>query len=129
MISLQGKRILVVEDEAIVALMVEDILGDYGAMVVGSARTIEEGLALAKTADLDAAVLDVNVRGLRIDPIVEVLTARGIPYLLATGYGKVEFANGRNALHIEKPYTPENLANGLANALQLNELEQSRKFL
>jgi len=129
MISLQGKRILVVEDEAIVALMVEDILGDYGATVVGSARTIEEGLSLAKTANLDAAVLDVNVRGLRIDPIVEVLAARGIPYLLATGYGKVEFANGRNALHIEKPYTPENLANGLANALQLNELEQSRKYL
>lgn len=129
MISLQGKRILVVEDEAIVALMVEDILGECGATVVGSARTIEDGLSVAKTVDLDAAVLDVNVRGLRIDPIVEVLTARGIPFLLATGYGKVEFANGRNAPHIEKPYTPENLAIGLANAIQLNELEQSRKFL
>jgi DNA-binding NtrC family response regulator len=129
MTSLQGKRILVVEDEAIVALMVEDILGDCGATVVGSARTIEEGMAMATSEDLDAAVLDVNVRGLRIDPIVEVLTARGIPFLLATGYGKVEFANGQHALHIEKPYTPENLAKGLANALQLNELEQGRKSL
>lgn len=127
MTSLQGKRILVVEDEAIVALMVEDILGDCGATVVGSARTIEEGMAMATREDLDAAVLDVNVRGLRIDPIVEVLTARGIPFLLATGYSKVEFANGQHALHIEKPYTPENLAKSLANALQLSELEQGGK--
>ena len=114
---LLGKRILVVEDEAIVALMVEDILDECGAIVVGSARTIEDGMAIAESAHFDAAVLDVNVRGLRVDPIVEKLTERGIPYLLATGYDKVEFANGQAALHIEKPYTPESLANGLSKAL------------
>jgi DNA-binding response OmpR family regulator len=120
MTSLTGKRILIVEDEALVALMVEDILAEYGAIIIGSKRTVEDGLALAKTADIDAAVLDVNVRGHRIDPVVDVLAARGIPFLLATGYGKVELPNGQNAICIEKPYTPENLAKGLATVLQQN---------
>jgi DNA-binding NtrC family response regulator len=121
MTSLRGKRILIVEDEALVAIMIEDILADCGAIVVGSKRTIEDGLAFAKEEAMDAAILDVNVRGSRIDPIVEALAARGIPFLLATGYGKVELSNGQTPTFIEKPYTPENLAKGLTMVLERNK--------
>ncbi len=65
-----GKRILVVEDEGLVSAMVEDMLTELGATVVGTAATIAKGLHLARTtADIDAAVLDVNVRAERIDPV------------------------------------------------------------
>lgn len=114
---LRGKRVLVVEDEALIAVMVEDMLIDMGSEVVGPAATIATALELARTEELDAAVLDVNVRGERIDPVAEVLMARGIPVLFATGYGEVRLASGAPATVIDKPYTQDKLARGLAAAM------------
>jgi two-component SAPR family response regulator len=114
---LKGKRILVVEDEALIAVMVEDMLSEMGGEVVGPAGTIEEALALARTEMLDAAVLDVNVRGQRIDPVAEVLMERGVPVLFATGYGEVRLASGTQATVIDKPYTQDKLARGVAAAM------------
>ncbi|WP_421693916.1 response regulator [Aestuariivirga sp.] len=114
---LNGKRILVVEDEALIAVMVEDMLTDMGSSVVGPAATIEAALKLAATEMLDAAVLDVNVRGERIDPVADALLARGVPMLFATGYGEVKLANGHRATVIDKPYTQDKLARGLASAM------------
>lgn len=116
---LKGKRILVVEDEALIAVMVEDMLSDLGSIVVGPAATIEAALALAHTESIDAAILDVNVRGERIDPVAEALFARGIPVLFATGYGEVRLASGAKATVIDKPYTQEKLARGLALGMGL----------
>lgn len=114
---LKGKRILVVEDEALIAVMVEDMLMEMGAVVIGPAATIESALELARREELDAAVLDVNVRGERIDPVAEALMARGIPVLFATGYGEVRLASGVQTTVIDKPYTQEKLARGLATAM------------
>ncbi len=114
---LKGKRILVVEDEALIAVMVEDMLADMGGDVVGPAGTIAAALELARGEALDAAVLDVNVRGERIDPVAEALMARGVPVLFATGYGEVRLASGAPATVIDKPYTQEKLARGLAAAM------------
>ena len=111
---LRGKRVLVVEDEALIAVMVEDMLLEMGSEVVGPAATIEGALALARQEPLDAAVLDVNVRGERIDPVAEALMARGVPVLFATGYGEVRLASGMPVTVIDKPYTQEKLAHGLA---------------
>jgi two-component SAPR family response regulator len=111
---LRGKRVLVVEDEALIAVMVEDMLLEMGSEVVGPAVTIEGALALARQETLDAAVLDVNVRGERIDPVAEALMARGVPMLFATGYGEVRLASGMPVTVIDKPYTQEKLARGLA---------------
>ena len=116
---LKGKRILVVEDEALIAVMVEDMLIEMGAVVIGPAATIESALELARREELDAAVLDVNVRGERIDPVAEALIARGIPVLFATGYGEVRLASGVKTTVIDKPYTQEKLARGLAAAMGL----------
>lgn len=114
---LKGKRILVVEDEALIAVMVEDMLSEMGSTVVGPAATIEQALALARDQDIDGAVLDVNVRGERIDPVADALAARGVPMLFATGYGEVRLASGAATTVIDKPYTQEKLARGLAAAM------------
>ncbi len=66
---------------------------------------------------MDAAILDINVRGERIDPISDLLAARGIPMLFATGYGMAAGAVRRNASVIDKPYTQERLASALAHAM------------
>jgi DNA-binding NtrC family response regulator len=114
---LTGKRILVVEDEALIAVMVEDMLIEMGGEVVGPAGAVDDALELARTEVLDAAVLDVNVRGQRIDPVAEALMARGVPVLFATGYGEVKLASGAPATVIDKPYTQDKLARGLAAAM------------
>lgn len=114
---LKGKRILVVEDEALIAVMVEDMLMEMGSDVVGPAATIEAALALARVEAIDAAILDVNVRGERIDPVADALMARGVPVLFATGYGEVKLASGAATTVIDKPYTQEKLARGLALAM------------
>jgi two-component SAPR family response regulator len=114
---LKGKRILVVEDEALIAVMVEDMLVEMGGEVVGPAATVDDALELARQETLDVAVLDVNVRGQRIDPVAEALMARGIPVLFATGYGEVRLASGVQATVIDKPYTQDKLARGIAAAM------------
>ena len=122
---LKEKRILVVEDEALIAVMVEDMLSEMGCSVVGPAATIESALALARSEQLDGAILDVNVRGERIDPVADALAARGVPVLFATGYGEVKLASGAVATVIDKPYTQEKLARGLAAAMGMTQLRRT----
>jgi CheY-like chemotaxis protein len=114
---LEGKSILVVEDEAIIAMMVEEMLIDLGASVVGPAQSIPVARKLIETATIDAAVLDVNIRSDRIDPIAELLRARRIPFVFATGYGAAASSANRGELVLEKPYTSDRLAGALMHAL------------
>lgn len=112
MTALAGKRILVVEDEAMVAAMIEDMLVELGASVVGPAPSIEAGLALAGAEALDAAVLDINVRGQRIDPIADLLRRRGVPMVFASGYGRSGML-AHEATVLEKPFRLDVLAAAL----------------
>ena len=89
-----------------------------GAVVIGPASTIEKGLALAGTEAIDAALLDVNIRDKRIDPVADMLKSRGIPVLFATGYGARAFVEGSKAACIDKPYTQETLASELTKILR-----------
>ena len=118
MTVLSGKRVLVVEDEALVAAMVEDILADLGAVLVATATNIDRATELAQSETIDVAVLDVNVRGRRVDPVADILRQRGIPFVFATGYGATMSAASRDVV-IDKPYTPAKLAEALARALGL----------
>jgi DNA-binding response OmpR family regulator len=124
---LKGKRILVVEDEVLIAVMVEDMLSDLGTTVIGPAATISDAMALAEAEDIDAAILDVNVRGVRIDPVAEVLRARSIPVLFATGYGEVKLLNGQQATVIDKPYSREKLLHGLEQIFGLSSPADRRQ--
>ena len=114
---LAGKTILVVEDEALVAEMIVDMLVGLGAAVIGPASTFAMALALAESEGIDAAVLDINLRGERVDPIADRLKARGVPVLFATGYGVAAGVYCRDAPVIDKPYTQERLVSALMRAL------------
>jgi CheY-like chemotaxis protein len=80
-------RVLVVEDEMTIAFMIEDMLVDLGHSVVDVAMRLPEAVQAAKDLDLDLAILDVNLDGLRSFPVAQVLRDRGIPFAFATGYG------------------------------------------
>ena len=83
-------RVLLVEDEAMIAMLVEEMVLDFGSEVVGPAAKMEEALRLASDASLDAAILDVNVGGAVVYPVADLLRARGVPIIFATGYGAGE---------------------------------------
>jgi CheY-like chemotaxis protein len=80
-------RILIVEDEMTIAFMIEDMLLDLGHEVVSVAMRLPEAIEAAASLDFDLAILDVNLDGHQSFPVAEVLSARGIPFAFATGYG------------------------------------------
>lgn len=104
---LNGRRVLVVEDESLVAMLLETILEDMGCVPVGPASNIDEGATLVRdTADLDAALLDVNVAGRQVFPVAEALKARGVPFVFSTGYGEGGLPEEwRGNTTIQKPFT------------------------
>lgn len=85
-------RILVVEDEAIIAMLIEDMLSDLGCVSVGPAYSTEQALELIQSEQFDAAILDVNLGGQRTTPVAQALLSRGIPFVFATGYGPAGIA-------------------------------------
>jgi CheY-like chemotaxis protein len=80
-------RILLVEDEAIIAIMIEDMLADLGCEVVGPAASVAEAIRFAQTEQLAGAFLDVNLGGASIYPVADLLSARHIPFVFVSGYG------------------------------------------
>lgn len=111
MSGLRGRRILVVEDEALVAMLVEDALLDVGAVVLGPAATVAEALALLEREALpDAAVLDLNLAGEVSTPVADALVRRGVPFVVATGYGASGLPPGHGDVPVlAKPYDPDEL--------------------
>jgi CheY-like chemotaxis protein len=87
-VDLAGLRLLVVEDEALVAMMVETILADLGCAVVGPVGRLAAALELVATEALDGAIVDVNVGGEQAYPLADALSAAGVPFVFATGYGR-----------------------------------------
>src|SRR3712207_3236278 len=111
-------RVLVVEDETMIAMLVEDMVQDFGSAVVGPAAKMDEALNLARNANLDAAILDIKVGGAAIFPVADVLRARGIPLIFSTGYG-VDGLPPRffDSPTLRKPFTHEALREALRTAL------------
>ena len=116
---LQGLRVLVVEDESLVAMLIEEYLAEFGCIVASSARRVDKGLESIKDLDIGAAVLDVNVAGESVSPIAELLEERHIPFIFASGYGargvEARWA-GRPVL--QKPFTSNDLRSALLASLQ-----------
>ena len=114
----QGARILVVEDEALVAMLIEDTLSDAGYRVLGPAATVADALALLAAERPDGAVLDLNLGGETSLPVADRLDAEGIPFLICSGYG----ASGVPPRHggrtvLPKPYDPGELLRNMATLL------------
>jgi CheY-like chemotaxis protein len=115
---LAGRRILVVEDEMMVLMLIQDILSDFGCEAVEVAATVESALALIETYVFDAVVLDVNLGGVRSFPVAEVLTAREIPFTFATGYGLQGVLDGRSGANVlRKPFRHADVGRVLSQLL------------
>ena len=108
------RRVLVVEDELLVAALLQDMLTDLGCAVVGPAARVAEALALIDGEAIDAAVLDVNLNRELSYPVADALVARHIPFLFSTGYG-VDRIPGEYASHriLQKPYHGSELGRAL----------------
>ena len=113
-----AKRILVVEDELMIRMLLEDMLGELGYTVAAEAARIEEALDAAKNADFDIAILDVNLNGQPISPVADALVARGMPFVFATGYGERGLPEPyRDRPTLKKPFQMEGLKQMLQTAL------------
>src|SRR5581483_2284668 len=103
-----GCRILVVEDEMLIAMMIEEILMDLDCVIVGPASRVDAAVQLAKTEPLDAAILDVSIRGGKVYPVAEQLLARGIPFIFASGYGDWALPEAfQTQPRLTKPFSPK----------------------
>ena len=120
--ALMGRRILVVEDESMVSMLIEDALVDMGCVVVALASRFEDGLAKARTLAFDAAVLDVNLAGERSFGIADALRQRKLPFVFATGYGTGSIPESlRSAPILQKPFSPGELERALLRALESSQ--------
>jgi PAS domain S-box-containing protein len=112
--KVDGMRILIVEDSLLLSLELESGLVEAGAVVVGQATDVAEGLVMA-ALPMDAAVLDANLNGESVAPVARALEARGIPFIFATGYGdNISAPQGFSAPFIRKPYDVTQVAAALA---------------
>jgi len=101
--NLAGKRILVIEDEFLVAAMLCDFLEDAGAVTLGPVGRVAEGLVAIARGGFDLAILDWNLCGESSVPLAEALSAAGRPFVIATGYGAVDAAFSERPI-LAKPY-------------------------
>jgi len=108
--ALQGKRILVIEDEPLVAMDVESTLATAGCEVVGPAATLERAKLLIEESDCDAVLLDVNLAGQPVDELATLLTRKNRPFAFVTGYGREALPSGfRGAVVLGKPFGADEL--------------------
>lgn len=108
-------RVLVVEDESLVAMMVEDCLIELGYEVAAVAANVDAALAALQGGDIDCAMLDVNLGGTPSFPIAEALEARGIPYMFVTGYDGTAIPPNFRARHgLQKPFRMRELQQAMA---------------
>lgn len=111
------RRILLVEDEPMIAFALEDMVVELGFDIVGPAHRLSEALALAAEEVVDAAILDVNLNEEQSFPVADLLHERGIPFLFATGYAEGGVGWSGEAAVIAKPYGRAQLARALAELL------------
>jgi CheY-like chemotaxis protein len=116
--NIAGRKVLLVEDESLIIMLIEDALYDLGCEIVGVASRFDDAMAKARTLAFDLAVLDVNLNGSRTFPIAETIRARGIPFVFATGYGATSVPDHlKTSPVLQKPFTAADLAKALSTAL------------
>lgn len=115
--ELSGARVLVVEDEAMVSMLVEEFLEELGCEVTGIASRLDDALEKAGSLTLDLALLDVNLAGRLSYPVAELLLARGIPVVFVTGYGAAALPEALHGVPVlSKPFRRNQLAAALQAA-------------
>ena len=113
-----GGSVFLVEDEVMIRMMVADMLEELGDRVAAEAGEIDEAIELARTAEFDFAILDVNVNGKAISPVADLIAARKRPFIFATGYGSSGLPEEyRDRPALQKPFQLETLAQMIVSAL------------
>ncbi|MET0547071.1 MAG: response regulator [Caulobacterales bacterium] len=116
-------RVLVVEDEALVAMLIEDMLEDMGHETAGTASQLGDALEMAQRMVVDLAIIDLNLNGQRTDEVARILSERGVPFVFATGYGagglSPEWAGSPT---VQKPFQPHQLEDAIKKTLDRKSL-------
>lgn len=116
---LSGQRVLVVEDEMLVLMMIEDMLADLGCKSITSAATVNKALVLIAAQDFDAALVDMNLNGNKSHAVAEALVARGVPFIYSTGNGGLDMKDDYpDRFVLQKPFKFEDLAKSLSRLVQ-----------
>lgn len=114
MAAAEHLRILVVEDEMLVAFLIEDCLSKLGHKTVGPTPRVDEALKLLESENPDIALLDINLGGEWVYPVAELLVEKDIPFIFLSGYGERGLpAEWKESRVIEKPFSLENLRSGI----------------
>jgi CheY-like chemotaxis protein len=112
--DLKGRRILVVEDSPVVGPFTVDILDDLGCKVIGPAPNMAAARQLVEAGGIDAALMDVHIRGERVFPICEMLQAQRVPFVLTSGYADWSMPEKWEACpRLQKPYTIDQVEKAL----------------
>jgi DNA-binding NtrC family response regulator len=116
--TLKGKRILIVEDSPVVGPFTADLLSELGCKAVGPAPNMAVGRALIDSEKIDAALVDVHIRGERVFPLCEALAAKGVPFVLTSGYADWNMPEKwRDRPRLQKPYTLAQIGDALRRLL------------
>ena len=111
---LKGRRILVIEDSPVVAPFTAEVLEELGCEVVGPAPNMAVARELIEAGGFDAAMMDVHIRGERVFPLCETLSAISVPFLLTSGYADWSIPEKwEDAPRLQKPYTLDNVRDAL----------------
>ncbi len=115
--KLSDLRVLVVEDEGLVMMLIQDYLEELGCHVVATAMRINDALIQARSASINMALLDVNLAGTLSYPVATILAERSIPFIFATGYGSLAVPDAMQSVPVlPKPFLMEQLAKVLEQA-------------
>ena len=112
------KRVLVIEDEAFVGMMIEEFLGDFGYSVVGPIENLQAAILLAATEQIDVAVVDINISGHVATAVADKLIERDIPFLFVSGYEKMRGTRYASIPLLRKPFEPEDLRDAIERVLR-----------
>ncbi|MFI4963960.1 MAG: response regulator [Caulobacterales bacterium] len=113
--DLTKRRVLVVEDEYLIAMIIEEVLSELGCHVVGPEGALQPAMTLARDEPLDAAILDVTIRGGQVFPVAKILLERGVPFVLASGYGDWALPEAlQNQPRLTKPFDSAELQRAMS---------------
>jgi DNA-binding response OmpR family regulator len=117
-VNLQGRRILVVEDEVLIGMMLQDMLSDFGCEVIGPIIRLAPALEVAKQEQVDLAILDVNLAGEAVFPVADALQSRKVPIIFSTGYGTADLVGPYKEFPtLSKPYDVDELRRVLTSVV------------
>lgn len=115
--DIAGLRVILIEDEVVIAMTAEDMLEEIGCVVTAQATTFSEAIDTVARNDFDLALLDVNLNGVMSLPVARLLKEKGKPFIFTTGYGNLGFETEfSDAIVVSKPYTIRTLASAIETA-------------